>query len=47
MESIVRMLIASLALFLLEAARNPSWGEAASALLVCYVPCWLTVRSLA
>jgi hypothetical protein len=47
MKFVVRMLIASLALFLLEAARNPSWGETASALLVCSVLCWITVLSLA
>jgi hypothetical protein len=41
------MLAASLALFLFEAACQPSWGEAASALLVCSVLCWIAVRSRA
>jgi hypothetical protein len=47
MNFIFRTLAASVVLFLLEAARHPSVGEAASALLVCSVLCWITVRSQA
>jgi hypothetical protein len=47
MSFLIRTLIASLVLLLLEAARHPSWPEAASALLVCIVLCWMTVRSRA
>lgn len=47
MKFIVRTVAASLVLFLLEAARHPSWQEAASALLVCAVLCWITERSRA
>jgi len=47
MNSVLRMLVASFVLLLLEAGRHPSWGEAASALLVCTVLCWMTARSSA
>jgi len=47
MNFVLRTLVASFVLFLLEAALRPSWGEAASALLVCIVLCWTTIRSRA
>ena len=45
MNFVLRTLAASLVLLLLEAARHPSLGEVTSALLVCTVLCWMTVRS--
>ncbi|MGP8173780.1 MAG: hypothetical protein ACLP7O_04435 [Terracidiphilus sp.] len=47
MKFFFRTIAASLVLLLLEAARHPSLGEAASALLVCSVLCWMTLRSRA
>jgi len=47
MNFALRTLVATVVLFFLEAARHISWGEAASALLVCTVLCWIAVRSRA
>jgi hypothetical protein len=47
MKFVVRTGIASLVLLLLEAGRHLSWQEAASALLVCVVLCWMAERSQA
>ena len=47
MKFVVRTGIASLVLLLLEAGRHLSWQEAASALLVCAVLCWVAERSQA
>lgn len=47
MNFVLRTFAASVVLLLLESARHPSLGEAASALLVCTVLCWMTVRSQA
>ena len=45
MKFVVRTGIASLVLLVLEAGRHINWQEAASALLVCVVLCWMAERS--
>lgn len=47
MKFVLRTLAASLVLFLFGVAHHHSWGEAASALLVCTMLCWITARSQA
>jgi len=45
MKFVLRTLAASLVLFLFGVAHHHSWGDAASALLVCTMLCWITARS--
>lgn len=47
MNTVLRVLIASTVLFLLESAYHPGWVEAVSALLICAVLCWITACSRA
>ena len=45
MKFVIRTGIASLVLLVLEAGRHITWQEAASAVLVCTVLCWMAERS--